>query len=41
MILVQSGEISIFGINGIKGKIVNSVIGKDEAREVTDGKELG
>ena len=40
-ILVQSGERSIFGISGIKSKIVNSVIGKDEVREVTDGKELG
>lgn len=40
-ILVQSGERSIFGINGSKGKIVSSVIGKDEVREVTDGKELG
>lgn len=38
---MQSGGKSIVGINGSKGKVVSSVIGKDEVREVTDGEELG
>ena len=31
--LVQSGERGVFAVNAIRSKILNSVIGKEEARE--------